>query len=217
MIKENQPQETTINDWPFRILSPSKKHEKLKPMLLLHGHLGNEKSMWIFTERLPDTYTFIAPRAPVKTGEDLYSWHKISPQWPDLDHYHGLAEKLLNRVNLWCSDNNLECNRLDVLGFSQGAVMAYALAFLYPEKIGKVAALASFIPQNWKSEINTRSIKNKSFFIAHGTEDEIIPIKKASKAADWLGENGANITFCRADIGHKLSADCFKGLGKFFE
>jgi hypothetical protein len=37
------------------------------------------------------------------------------------------------------------------------------------------------------------------------------------KAAKWLKENGANITFCKAEIGHKLSADCLKGLGKFFE
>lgn len=217
MAKENQPQETTIKNWTFRIKKPSQQDQPVKIMLLLHGHLGNEKSMWILTSRLPDSYIYIAPRAPVKTGEYQYSWHEISPQWPDLDHYHGLAQKLLERVYSWCDDNNLECDQLDIMGFSQGAVMAYALAFLYPEKIGKVAALASFIPQSWKSEIDTISIESKSFFIAHGTEDEIIPIQKASKTADWLEENGADVTFCKADIGHKLSADCFKGLGKFFE
>jgi phospholipase/carboxylesterase len=216
MTNNNQPKETKIKDWIFRIKTPSQKADASKLMLLLHGHLGNEKSMWILTKKLPKSYTFIAPRAPVKTGENQYSWHEISQQWPGLDHYKDLAEMLLDRVHKWCEDNAIECNRFDVMGFSQGAVMAYALAFLYPEEVGKVAALASFIPQGWKSEIDPRSIKNKSFFIAHGTEDEIIPIQKASKAAEWLNENGADIRFCKADIGHKLSADCFKGLGKFF-
>lgn len=217
MTKENQPQETTIKDWIFRIKTPSHKSEQPKFMLLLHGHLGNEKSMWILTNRLPESYTYIAPRAPVKTGENQYSWHEISTQWPSLDHYKDLVDQLLDRLTSWSNNNDLECESFDVMGFSQGAVMAYALTFLYPEKIGKIAALASFIPQSWKPEIDSKSIKNKSFFIAHGTEDEIIPIEKASKAASWLEDRGADVTFCKANIGHKISADCFKGLGKFFE
>jgi len=92
----------------------------------------------------------------------------------------------------------------------------YILAFLFPEKINKVAALASFIPQTWRSSIDTEWIKNKDFFIAHGSQDEIIPINKASESAKWLEEHQANVTFCEANIGHKLSADCFKGLGNFF-
>jgi phospholipase/carboxylesterase len=214
---ENRPQKTLIKDWTFRIKRPPQKEEPKSLMLLLHGHMGNEKSMWILSNRLPETYTFIAPRAPVKMGEDQYSWHEITPQWPDLEHYHKLAENLLEHINSWCDENNMTCDHLDVMGFSQGAVMAYALSFLYPKIIGKVAALASFIPEAWKPQIDLSSIRNKSYFIAHGTEDDIIPIQKALKAAKWLKENGANITFCKAEIGHKLSADCLKGLGKFFE
>ena len=217
MTYKNQPKEEIIKDWIFRIKNPSRNIDESKVMLLLHGHLGSEKSMWIFTNRLPDSYIYIAPRAPVKTGEDQYSWHEISPKWPGLDHYENLAGQLLDRVTLWCNENNVECDSLDVVGFSQGAVMAYALAFLYPAKIGKIAALASFIPTKWKTEIDSNNLKNKSFFIAHGTEDQIIPIEKAANAAAWLKENGADVTFCKADIGHKMSADCFKGLGEFFE
>lgn len=216
MTNESKPQKKIIKNWPFMIKNPAQQAEQPKIILLLHGHLGNEKSMWILTNRLPESYTCIAPRAPVKTGENQYSWHKIIPQWPGLDHYHELAENVLERVHSWCDKNDMECNIIDVMGFSQGAVLAYALAFLYPDIIGKVAALASFIPEAWKPEIDTKSLKNKSFFIAHGTEDEIVPIQKAKKTAEWLEEHGANITFCTSEIGHKLSADCFKGLGKFF-
>ncbi len=39
----------------------------------------------------------------------------------------------------------MNIKQFDVMGFSQGAVMAYALSFLFPEG-NKVAALAGFVP-----------------------------------------------------------------------
>jgi len=217
MSENSQPQKTIIKDWTFRIKKPPQNIDQKRVMLLLHGFMGNENAMWILTNPLPDSYLLIAPRAPIEMGGGQYSWHEIMPQWPDLETYQNLADQLLTRVETWLRDNSINSGRYDVMGFSQGAVMAYALAFLYPEKIDKVAALASFIPQSWKSNIDTNLIKNKSFFIAHGTEDEIIPITKASKSAKWLEENGAKVTFCKAKIGHKLSSGCFTGLGNFFE
>ncbi len=216
MTAENQPQKTIIGDWHFRIKQPFQRNKPTKIMLLLHGYLGNENVMWVLTNPLPASYTFIAPRAPIKMGEDKYSWHKITSHWPSLEMYKDLAEEILSRVSLWLEETDLHCDRYDVMGFSQGAVMAYALAFLHPEKIGKVAALSGFIPQSWKTGVNTSSIIDKQFYIAHGIEDEIIPFQKATGAAAWLEENGACITLCKAKIGHKLSADCLKGLGNFF-
>lgn len=216
MSQDNQPEETVIKDWIFRIKRPKVQNEQAKVMLLIHGYFGNEKAMWILTNPIPENYVMIAPRAPEKMGPNQYSWHEIGPKWPSLKTYKNLSDQLLERVDDWLDDNQMNINHLDVMGFSQGAVMAYGLAFLYPERIGKVAALASFIPQSWKSDIDPSSIKDKDFFIAHGTEDEITPIKRAKESAEWMKENGANITFCEADIGHKLSADCFNGLGDFF-
>ena len=186
-------------------------------MLLLHGHLGNENAMWILTKPIPNSYTLIAPRAPVKTGKDQYSWHEISPQWPGLEKYTDLTNKLLTRVDGWLREQNLNFQHFDVMGFSQGALMAYALAILHPHRISKVAALAGFIPQSWVEKLDKRSLLRKSFFVAHGKQDDIIPINKAYQAADWLEDNGAQVTFCAADIGHKLSANCFNGLGNFFD
>ncbi|MDY6847043.1 MAG: dienelactone hydrolase family protein [Chloroflexota bacterium] len=217
MPENNHPQEAVIKDWTFRIKPPSQLMNTTRVILLLHGYMGNETAMWILTNPLPDSYLLIAPRAPIKVGKDQYSWHRITPQWPGLDKYQELADQLLARVEIWLEDNRINVHSYDLMGFSQGAVMAYALAFLYPQKIHKVAALASFIPQTWKPSINPDAIKNKDFFIAHGTQDEIIPIAKASKSAKWLEQHHANVKFCEADIGHKIGANCFKGLGKFFK
>ena len=216
MSENNNPQKIVIKEWTFRIKEPPQLSNQTRIMLLLHGYMGNENVMWILTNPFPNTHLFIAPRAPVKIGEEQFAWHKITPQWPGLETYRKLADQLIDSVEIWLEDKGIKTASFDVMGFSQGAVMAYALAFLNPKKIKKVAALASFIPQTWRSSIDPDGIKNKDFFIAHGSQDEIIPINKASESAKWLEEHQANVTFCEANIGHKLSADCFKGLGNFF-
>lgn len=216
MSKNPAPEKVGIKGWPFRIQHPANRTADTRVMLLLHGHQGNENVMWILTKPLHDDYYLLSPRAPVNTGEDQYSWHAIAPQWPGIETYQALAGHLLSRVDTWCEQNDIEVNNFDLMGFSQGAVMAYALAFLHPERIGRVAALAGFIPQVWQAQLDVPSLAGKRFFIAHGSQDDIIPINKARQAADWLEKHGAEITFCEADIGHKLSASCFNGLGEFF-
>ena len=217
MSENAQPELININGWPFRLRRSSNLNANTPVMLLLHGHRGNENVMWVLTKPLPDSYVMLAPRAPVQTGEDQYSWHEISPQWPSLAKYHGLADELLERVDQWLENNNINKTKLDVMGFSQGATMAYALALTHPKRVEKIAALAGMIPESWKDQLDRDALENKPVFIAHGTKDEIIPIEKSRKAAEWLKEKGARVTFCEADTGHKLSANCFSGLGKFFQ
>jgi len=216
-MENNSPKKITIDDWTFRVKFASQENDASRLMVLLHGHLGNENVMWVFTKHLSDTYTILAPRAPVKTGpEEQFSWHKIGSQWPGIETYQELTNQLMARVSTFVNEHKIPDRKIDVMGFSQGASMAYALAILHPDKIGKVAAIAGFIPRSWKESINQISIKDKEFFIAHGNEDDIIPIEKARQAADWLRAQDAQVTFCEADTGHKISANCFNGLGDFF-
>jgi phospholipase/carboxylesterase len=217
MTDERQPERINIDDWPFMVKHPQNINENTRLMLLLHGHLGNEKVMWILTKPVPDNYILLSPRAPIKMGPDQYSWHEIEPQWPSLDTYQELTTKLLSHVSKYLQQNQIQINQYDLMGFSQGAVLSYALAILHPQKVGSVAAVAGFLPQTWKNHLNKEILQDKAFFIAHGSQDDIVPIEKAEKASEWLKEMGARVNFCAAETGHKLSSNCFKGLGEFFK
>ena len=218
MTNIKTPHFEMIDGQPYQVYSPSKPEEDHRIMLLLHGHLGNEKVMWVLTNPIPDTYTMLAPRAPVQTEPNQYSWHAITPQWPDLDTYQSLADVLIKQTQDWAEANNRPVEQIDVMGFSQGAVLALAMGILFPEKIGRTAILAGFLPRTWMANLPdvSSALTKKPFFIAHGTQDEVAPIAKAQRAADWLKEKGAEVTFCAADTGHKLSANCFNSLGEFF-
>jgi phospholipase/carboxylesterase len=217
MNDHNQSKLNQIDDWVFRIKMPSSPHAEARILLLLHGHLGNEDVMWILTKPLPSGYILLSPRAPINLGENQYSWHNIQSQWPDINFYQKLTDQLVRRVDTWAKSHAPGVEGYDVMGFSQGAVLAYALAILHPNKVNRIAAIAGFIPQHWKSALKSNALNNKNFFIAHGTEDEIVPVQKAQQASEWLSEAGANIKLCTADTGHKISANCFNGLGEFFK
>ncbi|MCB2202767.1 dienelactone hydrolase family protein [bacterium] len=217
MTMDNDPIAVTIDGWPFKFRKSQGDGSNNRLLLLVHGHLGNENVMWILTKSIPKSYTLLAPRAPVELGPDQYSWHPIQPQWPTLQGtYEGLASDLLARVDTWAEENAPNVTQYDVMGFSQGAVMAYALSFLFPQKIKKVAAIAGFIPQSWQNDLSEISLQGRTYFIAHGTQDDIIPIAKAHQAETMLKEKGAEVQFCSAKTGHKLGANCFNGLGDYF-
>ena len=216
MTNNRSPELTTIDGWPFRISKAAVQTKPARVLLLLHGHLGNENVMWIFSKQIPENFTILSPRAPEKLGPEQFSWHKIGPRWPDLQKYQDLSNELLTRVNFWLEENDIHADQLDLLGFSQGAVMAYALAISKPDKIGRVGALAGFIPNSWKKKTNPVNLAEQKFFVAHGNQDDIVPIRKAYQAKEWLQKHGASVEFCEADVGHKLSANCFSGLETFF-
>jgi phospholipase/carboxylesterase len=214
---ENQPELVVLDGWTFRIKKSHSQLSQNRILLLLHGHLGNENVMWVFTNQIPEDYTLISPRAPQKMGPDQYSWHGIGPQWPGIESYKEIIQDLLAKIEKWMEINQITEPEFDVLGFSQGAVLAYALAMIHPEKINKIAAIAGFIPESWKNALINTNLSNKEFFIAHGTQDDIIPISKAKKASEWIEMTGAQVTFCEANTGHKISSNCYNGLGEFFE
>ncbi len=216
MNKNHSPELINLEGWPFRVSKASQRSTPSKVLILLHGHLGNENVMWIFTKPLPDDYTILSPRAPQKMGPDQFSWHKIGLRWPDLNEYQDLFNQLLKRIEVWLEENEIQAKQFDLMGFSQGAVMAYAMAISHPEIIRRVAVIAGFIPNTWGEQIEDSNLKGKQFFIAHGTKDDIIPIRKAYRAQKWLENHGAQVNFCEAEIGHKLSAGCFNGLEDFF-
>jgi phospholipase/carboxylesterase len=216
-MDDNQPELINIDGWTFRVRKPIDDHDKNRVILLLHGHLGNENAMWILTNPISEQYTMLAPRAPQKMGPEQYSWHGIGPQWPGIEIYKDLIYQLYAKVDQWLGKNHLETPKYDVMGFSQGAVLAFAMAMITPERVRRIAALAGFIPESWRNYLTNKDLSHIEFFIAHGTEDDIIPIKKAKKSSQWLKDTGAKVTFCAAKTGHKISSNCFNGLGEFFE
>jgi len=207
----------SINSWVMRFHRP----EGVGPfavLLLLHGWTGDENSMWVFAPRLLKNSLMVAPRGLFAT-KDIggYSWHpEIARPWPWINDFMPAVERLFEAI----SSNNFpkgDFSEFHIVGFSQGAALAYAMAILYPERIASLAGLSGFLPDGASAWMGNDRLKGLPIFVAHGTEDEMVPIERARMSVDLLEKSGAAVTYCEDNVGHKLSAKCFRGLEAFYE
>ena len=214
MQTENKSYTLQEDGWKVRIQPPAEK-SAARSMLLLHGWTGDETVMWIFTAKLPSNYWLFAPRGQVESGGGGYGWLPHTGSLPMLDDFTRPARDLIDAFQQWSEDTGAPQSPVDVMGFSQGAAMAYALAAFYPDRIGRVIALAGFLPEVDALPGRYDALRGKHVYIAHGTRDETVPVERSQTAVRVLGEAGADITYCESDVGHKLSADCLRGLAEF--
>jgi len=186
-------------------------------LLLLHGWTGDENAMWIFANRLPENALLVAPRGLYPTALGGYGWQPaLGRTWPDLEDFRPAMEALWN---LLAPQNfpSAELAQIRLAGFSQGAALAYALALAYPQRVQALAGLSGFAPGGVEPLLRSQPLAGKACFMAHGTQDALVPVARARQARQTLMEAGAQVTYCEDDVGHKLSASCFRGMGKFFE
>ena len=176
--------------------------------------------MWVFARDLPKRYWMIAPRAPYPSGAEGYSWSPL-PSFdldkPSLEQLLPAAEALIRLVDEYQSSAGIEANVIDVIGFSQGAAMSNALAFLYPERIRKIGILAGFVPGGLEKYAGRRPLEGKTVFVAHGAKDEMAPIDRARSSMKILERAGAQIVYCEDDVGHKVSLNCLRVLRSYLE
>jgi phospholipase/carboxylesterase len=188
-------------------------------LVMIHGWTGNENSMWIFASRLPKQVAVLAPRGPYPAQEGGYTWREISPgTWglPDIETLRQSAEILVGLIDDLSREQGLNVNKFGLIGFSQGAALAYTLLLLYPERITAVAALSGFLPEGAEEFLAKRPLEGKVIYIVHGRQDRVIPVERARRSVELLEDSGAQVKYCESDGGHKVSADCFSGLEDLF-
>jgi phospholipase/carboxylesterase len=209
-----------ILDGPLtlRYLMPQPKEHIQRVLLLLHGWTGDENTMWIFIRQVLPGTLILAPRGLMNANPFGYGWFQSSDGLDTpVSAYQPAIDKLLSLMEKWAGKMGDPSLPFDVMGFSQGAAVAGVLSSQYPDHIRKAALLAGFLPPDLSGKLIDDSLKDRQIYIAHGTEDDIVPFSRAEEAAAVLSAAGAKITFCPSDTAHKLSLDCLKGLNEFLE
>lgn len=206
-----------FGEWTLRVRRAAAESARL--MLLIHGWTGDENSMWVFARSLPLGYWVIAPRAPHAAQPSGYSWRVASLDrqgGPGVDDLRPSAEALIALVQDYSAAEGLPVQRIDVMGFSQGAVLAAALVLLFPDRIRRAAMLSGFVPNGADKLLQPSVLDGKPFFLAHGSKDQTVDVEHARRSVRLLQAAGARVTFCEDEVGHKVGSNCMRGLLAFF-
>ena len=222
-----QTQTTTetieFNGWTMRIRPAESTNPRL--LVMIHGLTGDENSMWVFARRFSSKYWIVAPRAPHPANPQGFSW-RVNPlsieearnnqtNRPGLDALKTSAEALIKLIDEYAASVKMEADVFDAIGFSQGAAMVNVLGMLYPKRVRKMGVLAGFVPSGLDEFVSQRVLAGKHIFVAHGTQDEMVPIDRARASMQLLEQSGASITYCEDEVGHKLSSNCLRALEEY--
>jgi phospholipase/carboxylesterase len=207
----------------LRVSLPTVSNHKL--CILIHGWNGDENSMQIFSSDVPENYVLIAPRAFYSTEEGGYTWIPSLTRWAmvsenedfPLKELVSSAQRLLQAIPEWIKLLDLNISEIELIGFSQGAALSYLLGLSSPNQFNKIISLAGFLPEGAGQWYQTSNIKNKKILIAHGTQDEVVPVQKARDSAALLSQWGADVDYCEDKTRHTISMSCRRRIKLFFQ
>jgi phospholipase/carboxylesterase len=175
----------------------------------VHGWLGNENVMSIFERSLPPDVVVVSPRAPLDMGEQGFGWYSRDD---DPASFAQGLEALAEFVRGLPKTYPIDAGHVLLMGFSQGAAMCYSLLLREPALAAAVVGLAGFLPYEAKQWLAPDRLAGKPVFMAHGTEDETVPVARAREAAETLREAGADVELREYAVGHKVNAEGMRDL-----
>lgn len=206
-----------VGNWTLKVRTPG-GNEPHPVIFLIHGWTGDERSMWVFAPHMPRNSLLIAPRGPYVSKHPEFGGYSWVPErgenFSSLDMFQQAIDSFEELLSQLPDTLPGEYNRFGMVGFSQGAAFSYAFAMHNPQRVDRLASLAGFLPSEADHLAPLASIP---ILIAHGTEDETVPVSMARGARSSLEAAGVKVSYCESKTGHKLGANCSKQLGEFFE
>lgn len=150
---------------------------------------------------------FIFPDAPVMpvTVNNYYemrAWYDIYDIAIDQEiDSTGIQQSILQVQTLIANemDRGVTSEHIFLAGFSQGAVIALLTALSSSKPLGGVIALSGYLPH---LEQLPRSTYKMPIFLAHGTEDPIVPYALGLAARTELEQRGYSVDFHHYPMQH---------------
>ena len=201
----------------YLVQEPKIKHDKNPLLLLLHGYGSNEEDLFSFATELPQDHYVISVRAPHNLQPYGHAWYAIhfdadENKFSDNEQAKESVQIIASFIDEIIKQYPIDSKNVNLIGFSQGAILSYATALTYPEKIAKVVALSGYfnqeiVPEN--IDTNANAISHLKFFISHGSVDQVIPVEWARKAQPFLENLGLKVVYHEYPIGHGVAPQNF--------
>ena len=199
----------------YLVQEPKIKHEKNPLLLLLHGYGSNEEDLFSFASELPQDHYVISVRAPYDLQPYGHAWYAIhfdadENKFSDNIQAKQSVELIAGFIEEIVKQYPIDAKNVTLIGFSQGAILSYATALTYPEKVAKVVALSGYFNKEIMPEvIDTKAISHLKFFVSHGSVDQVIPVEWARKAKPALENLGLEVEYHEYPVGHGVAPQNF--------
>jgi phospholipase/carboxylesterase len=185
-------------------------------LVLFHGRGTSEHDLYPLLDALDPQRRLLGltPRGPLTLppgGAHWYVVHRVG--YPDPETFFASFEL----ASGWLDGLGVAPDRIVLGGFSQGAVMAHALAFgrRRPRPAG-VIALSGFVPTVGGFELDLAP-PLPPVAIGHGSFDPVIDVAFGRAARDLLEEAGADVLYREYPLPHTVDPGFLAELAPWLE
>jgi phospholipase/carboxylesterase len=177
-------------------------------LVLLHGRGADEHDLFPLFDILDPERRLhgFAPRGPLALPPGGAHWYRVlRVGWPDPATFHPTFDELQSWFDMTLGDHGLTPDRTVIGGFSQGAVMSYALSLAAgrPRPAGLIA-LSGFMPTVPDLQLSIEGLSGWPVAIGHGEHDPVIGVGWGREASRALEDAGAAVTYRESPIDHRI-------------
>lgn len=196
------------------LVRPSTLKENAPLLLLFHGYGSDENDLFSFASELPEEFLIISAKAPYPMQPYGNAWYAINfdaekGKWSDNEQAKQSRDLIANFIDEILAKYNADSDNVTLLGFSQGAILSYAVAFTYPEKVKNVIALSGYINTDSFELKAPETYKNLNFYCSHGSVDQVIPVGWARQTQPFMEQLGTNYKYSEFPVGHGVAPQNF--------
>ena len=171
-------------------------------LVLLHGRGADERDLFPLLDELDPERRLLGltPRGPLSLPPGGAHWYRLAgiptPDhdtfWPSFELLSGLLDELPRPVVLG--------------GFSQGAVMSWALGLGRgaAARPAAIVALSGFLPVVEGLELDVTGLDGHPIAIGHGTYDDVISVQYGRQARQFVQEAGADLLYREYPLPHTI-------------
>jgi phospholipase/carboxylesterase len=168
---------------------------------------------------------FIFPHAPTRPvtingGYVMRAWYDIlalgtQQQREDeagLRESQGLIETLIANEKA----RGVPARRIVLAGFSQGCAMTLMTGLRHGERLAGLVGMSGYLPLAAKAEAERHAAnRDVPIFLAHGTQDPVIPIDRARASRDALVALGHAVEWHEYAMPHSVCAEEIEDLNRW--
>lgn len=213
-----QDKSTSLN---YLVKHPKIENEKTPIIILLHGVGSNEQDLFSFASQLPEKYLVISARAPQVLGPGSYAWYQVDfstgkPVY-NAQQEESSRQLILKFIGELKTKYKFDHQNIYLAGFSQGAIMSYAVGLSNPDKIRGIGIMSGRLLAETKPFVNKDKLKSLRVFISHGTEDPVLGVHYAREAKQYLNDLGLNPVYHEYKEAHTINQAMLKDLIKWLQ
>lgn len=193
----------------YKSLEPKKRVGGKSPaIILLHGRGADENDLLGLSPHLDDRLTIFSVRAPYSFEQGGFTYFQLNEDGSaEPTMFMESYKRLLQFVDGISLLPDVDAQKIFLMGFSMGTIMAYALSLTHPEKFAGVIAQSGFVRDHPDLHFTWSRLDGCSFIITHGIDDPIIPVRLARGTKEQFSKSNADFVYKEYPMGHQISGE----------